>query len=102
MDEAKQLQREIIALMKKNHFERHFGRQYKAELSRIEKLEFTDKEKVVELLRTLKLLGKVLVPTQSTVAGLLQDASVPAQAKEKLQAFAVKTEEEKLSIDKAE
>ena len=48
------------------------------------------------------LLGKVLVPTQSTVAGLLQDASVPAQAKEKLQAFAVKTEEEKLSIDKAE
>lgn len=102
LDEAKQLQREIIALMKKNHFERHFGRQYKAELARIEKLEFTDKEKVVELLRTLNLLGKVLVPTQSTVAGLLQDASVPAQAKEKLQAFAVKTEKENLTIDKAE
>ena len=102
LEEAKQLQQEIIALMRKNHFERHFGKQFKAELSRVEKLEFTDKEKVVELLRTLKLLAKVLVPTQSTVAGLLADASVPAQAKAQLQAFARKTEEEKLNIEKAD
>lgn len=102
LEEAKQLQQEIIALMRKNHFERHFGKHFKAELARVEKLEFTDKEKVVELLRTLKLLAKVLVPTQSTVAGLLTDASVPAQAKAQLQAFARKTEEEKLSIEKAD
>lgn len=102
LEEAKHLQQEIIALMRKNHFERHFGKQFKAELSRVEKLEFTDKEKVVELLRTLKLLAKVLVPTQSTVAGLLADASVPAQAKAQLQAFARKTEEEKLNIEKAD
>ena len=100
--QAKQLQQEIIALMRKNHFERHFGKHFKAELARVEKLEFTDKEKVVELLRTLKLLAKVLVPTQSTVAGLLSDASVPAQAKAQLQAFARKTEEEKLNIEKAD
>lgn len=102
LEEAKQLQQEIIALMRKNHFERHFGKHFKAELARVEKLEFTDKEKVVELLRTLKLLAKVLVPTQSTVAGLLTDASVPAQAKAQLQAFARKTEEEKLNIEKAD
>lgn len=102
LEEAKQLQQEIIALMRKNHFERHFGKQFKAELARVEKLEFTDKEKVVDLLRTLKLLAKVLVPTQSTVAGLLTDASVPAQAKAQLQAFARKTEEEKLNIEKAD
>ena len=60
------------------------------------------KEKVVELLRTLKLLAKVLVPTQSTVAGLLADNTVPAQAKAQLQAFARKTEEEKLTIEKAD
>lgn len=102
LEEAKQLQQEIIALMRKNHFERHFGKQFKAELARVEKLEFTDKEKVVELLRTLKLLAKVLVPTQSTVAGLLTDASVPAQAKAQLQAFARKTEEDKLNIEKAD
>ena len=100
LEEAKQLQQEIIALMRKNHFERHFGKHFKAELARVEKLEFTDKEKVVDLLRTLKLLAKVLVPTQSTVAGLLTDASVPAQAKAQLQAFARKTEEEKLNIEK--
>ncbi len=102
LQQAKQLQQEIIALMRKNHFEQHFGRQFKAELARVEKLEFTDKEKVVELLRTLKLLAKVLVPTQSTVAGLLADNTVPAQAKAQLQAFARKTEEEKLTIEKAD
>ena len=87
--------------MRKNNFERHFGKNYKAELSRVEKLEFTDKEKVVELLRTLKLLAKVLVPTQSTVAGLLTDATVPAEAKAKLQAFSRKTEEINLNLEKA-
>ena len=71
LEEAKQLQQEIIALMRKNHF-------------------------------ALKLLAKVLVPTQSTVAGLLTDASVPAQAKAQLQAFARKTEEDKLNIEKAD
>ena len=102
LDEAKSLQKEIISLMRKNNFERHFGKQYKAELSRVEKLEFTDKEKVVELLRTLKLLAKVLVPTQSTVAGLLTDAAVPAEAKAKLQAFAKKEEDIQINLTKAE
>ena len=102
LDEAKALQQEIIALMKKNQFERHFGKNYQAELSRIEKLEFTDKEKVVELLRTLKLLAKVLVPTQSTVAGLLADESVPAEAKAKLQQFAKTSQEFQLHLHKTE
>lgn len=102
LDEAKALQKEIIALMRKNNFERHFGKNYKAELSRVERLEFTDKEKVVELLRTLKLISKVLVPTQSTVAGLLSDASVPAEAKAKLKAFAKTAEDVKLDLEKAE
>lgn len=102
LDEAKSLQKEIISLMRKNNFERHFGKQYKAELSRVEKLEFTDKEKVVELLRTLKLLAKVLVPTQSTVARLLTDAAVPAEAKAKLQAFAKKEEDIQINLTKAE
>lgn len=102
LDEAKQLQKEIISLMKKNNFERHFGQTHKAELARIEKLEFTDKEKVVELLRTLKLLSKVLVPTHSTVAGLLTDGNVSAEAKAKLQNFTQKTEDFSLRLEKSE
>ncbi len=102
LQEASQLQQEIVSLMRKNHFERHFGKEFKAELTRLEKVDFTDKEKVVELLRSLNLLAKVLVPTQSTVRGLLTDASVPEQAKEKLRAFAKKTEEWKVKIDPAE
>ena len=102
LDEAKILQKEIISLMHKHNFERHFGKNYRAELARIEKLTFTDKEKVIELLRTFKLLSRVLVPTQSTVVGLLQDVSVPTEAKEKIQALAQKTEEVNINFEKAD
>lgn len=102
LDEAKQLQKEIIALMREQNFERHFGKNYKAELSRIEKLEFTDKNKVVALLRTLNLLSKTLVPTYSTVAGLLTDSSVPEEAKARLQAFTVKAQDVKLNLEKTQ
>ena len=48
------------------------------------------------------LQDKVLVPTQSTVAGLLTDSSVPGEAKEKLAAFARKSANEKLSLEKVD
>lgn len=102
IEEVKILQKEIIALMKKNNFDIHFGKNYKAELSHIEKLEFTDKQKVIELLRALELIAKVLVPTQSTVAGLLEDPSVSAEAKNKLKALAKKSEEDSLDIQRTE
>ena len=88
--------------MKKNNFARHFGEHYKAELTCMEKIEFTNKEQVIELLRQLNLLKKVLVPTKSMVVGLLTDATVSANDKKKLESFMTKTQEEELKIEKTE
>ena len=102
LEEQKQLQKEIADLMRKNNFSRHFGKEYEASLSKIEKKEFTDKEKVVALLQELKLLDKVRVPTQSTILALLTDPSVSASAKAKLGALVHTVSQEHLQIDKTE
>ena len=101
-DEIKKLRQEIIELLKQNHFQRHFGKNYQAELTRENRWEFTDKTKVIELLRQLQLLPKVLVPTQSTIVNLLNDPSVSAQAKETLQSLITHTQTDQLDIHKTE
>ena len=70
--------------MQKLNFKRHFGSKFRAELTEKSHVEFTDKEKTVELLRKLNLLSKTLVPTQSTIVALLSDPSVSEQDKQKL------------------
>ena len=102
LEETRKLQQEIITLMRNNKFERHFGKAYQADLERVEKITFNDKAKVIDLLRSLKLLAKVLVPTQSTVTALLSDPAIPAQAKDKLRALASTCEEFSLHIEKAD
>ena len=102
LEEQKQLYKEIVDLMHKNNFARHFGKEYEASLCRVEKKEFTDKEKVVALLQELKLLDKVRVPTQSTILALLTDPSVPTDAKTKLANFIRTVLQERLQIDKTE
>lgn len=102
LEEQKQLHKEIVELMHKNNFSRHFGKEYEASLSKEEKKEFTDKEKVMALLRRLQLLEKVLVPTQSTILALLSDPTVPADAKAQLERFVRTLSLEHLQIDKTE
>lgn len=98
LQELEELKREVIRLMKKNNFSRHFGQHYKAELSIAEKTTFEDKEKVMALLREQDLLGKVLVPTQSKIVALLADKTISAQTREKLQKLAHKIEQEVLQV----
>lgn len=99
--EAAKLQADIVALMQKLGYQRHFGSRFRAELQP-PRLEFADREKTVQLLRKLGLLGKTLVPTQSTVAALLQDPAVPAEAKERLRALARPAAQADLQITEAE
>ena len=102
LKETEQLRKDIIQLMKKNKFSRHFGQHYRAELNCLEKMEFTDKEKVVEFLRSSQLLGKVLVPTQSTIVGLLTDPTIPTKTKNELKKLAKKVEHENLTLEPTE
>lgn len=102
LEEQKQLYKEIVDLMHKNNFARHFGKAYEASLLQVEKKEFTDKEKVVALLQKLKLFDKVRVPTQSTILALLTDPSVPADAKTALANLIRTVLQERLQINKTE
>ena len=83
--EQQKLEQEILALLQKNKFEKHFGKNFKAELVADDKIILTDPAKVVALLQKLNLLNKTLAPTKTTVARLLTDDSVSAQDKAQLQ-----------------
>ncbi len=83
--EQQKLEQEILALLQKNKFEKHFGKNFKAELVADDKITLTDPAKVVALLQKLNLLNKTLAPTKTTVARLLTDDSVSAQDKAQLQ-----------------
>lgn len=101
-DEAKQLRREITQDMKQQGFTHHFGTQYRAELSVAKDTVFTDKPKVIELLRKHGVLAKTLVPTQTTVLALLQDASVPAQVRKELAGLATTETTETLTVERTD
>lgn len=102
VQEDKKLRAEIITLMKKLGFTRHFGGKFYAELKSSKTLLFTDQERTIQLLRSLKLLSKTLVPTQSTIRALLEDPSVPPQAKTQLRALAQENEKSDLTITEAQ
>lgn len=100
--ETDKLRSEIIELMRSQHFTRHFGTQYQAEVSQKEQTVFEDKEKVLALLKKYNLLAKTLVPTQSTIAALLNDPSVPDAVKKQLAALAHHRVQDILSLEKSE
>ena len=83
--EQQKLEQEILALLQKNKFEKHFGKNFKAELVSDDKITLTDTAKVVALLQKLNLLNKTLAPTKTTIARLLSDDSVSPQDKAQLQ-----------------
>lgn len=100
--ETESLRREVIAEMEKLGFKRHFGAKFQAEMITHIVTRFTDKQKTLELLRTLKLLNKTLVPTQSTIEALLKDTAVPSAAKEQLRALAHEEKINYLEITEAD
>ncbi len=101
-EELAQLKDEIIALMKAQQFTRHFGTQYKAEIHTKTATRFQDAEAVMALLRKYNLLAKTLVPTQSTIAALLADPTVPPEAKEALSKLATVQTQEILDMEKTD
>ena len=88
--------------MKQQNFTRHFGAHYKAELQSIQSSHFTHPDEVVAFLRKHHLLNKVLVPTQTTIAALLQDPSVDQTIKTQLLSWATQQVQEKLTIEKTQ
>ncbi len=102
MQQAETLRQEIIREMKAQGFARHFGTQYQASLSTVEKTVFEDKEKVMAFLKKHKLLDKTRVPTQRTIAALLTDPAVPETVKKELAALAKTDGQDCLQLEKTE
>ncbi len=102
MQEEETLRQEIIDLMHQHNFTRHFGAHYRAELTAVQKHQWTDKQRVVDFLREKKLLTKTLVPTQSTIEALFTNPDVSAELKKELAALGSIEQEGKLSVEKAE
>ena len=100
--ETEKLRREIMSEMKAQGFTCHFGTQYQAQLAETSKTIFEEREKVVALLKKYNLLDKTRVPTQSTIAALLSDPSVPQRVKDELAALAKTKIQETLQIEKTQ
>ena len=67
-----------------------------------EKTVFDDRQKTLDFLRSAGLLNKTLVPTQSSIAALLSDPSVPEESKARLRALGRQERESDLQITEAE
>lgn len=100
--EEKRLRGEISALMDKLGYKRHFGTKFRAERTEKEKTVFDDRQKTLDFLRSAGLLNKTLVPTQSSIAALLSDPSVPEESKARLRALGRQERESDLQITEAE
>ena len=101
-DEIKALRAEILQLMREQHFTRHFGAQYKAELAEKEIFEFENSEQIVALLKRLGLWEKTLVPTKTPIAALLPAPSVPQAGKEALGQLIRKIKDIVLCVEKTD
>lgn len=100
-EEQQKLEKDIVALLQKNKFERHYGKNFKAEIVPMEQITISDETQLVELLAKLNLLNKVSAPTKTTIAQLLTDPTVSAADKTKLQAFIRADKTWRLNVEKS-
>jgi putative RecB family exonuclease len=86
--ERDKLKREIIKEMKGKKLDTLEGDKYQIKLNKSTQCEFSEKDKVIQLLKELGLIKKTLVPTHSTVLKLLDDPEVSESDREKLKILA--------------
>lgn len=100
--EAKKLEKEIASAMKDNGLNRHFGKEFEVSLQKTRNINFKDKEKTVQTLKSLNLLGKTLVPTLGSITALLESGSLTPEQHKILADLAEFTEEYKIICSKTE
>ena len=102
LSKAKTLEREIIDAMKKEDINRHFGKEFEVSLLKEEKLDFQDRQKTVETLKEMNLLGKTLVPTLGKIKALLESDFIKPEEREALLKLARYSTEYELKCSKTE
>ena len=95
--QSEQQKKDIISVMNKLGLTKCSATYFEAELTKIQSVDFKDKQKTVETLKSLNLLGKTLVPTLSSIKKLFDSPEVPAEQKQMLKDLATFGEEYRLS-----
>lgn len=102
LKEVKDLEQEIISLMRQEDINRHFGKEFEVNLTKIKTVNFKDRKKTLDTLKELNLLGKTVAPTLGKIKALLDDPSVSDGQKAALSALADFGEEYKLDCIKTD
>lgn len=97
-EQGEGLKAEVLALLKKKGYVRAFGLRYEASRALSERWEFSDKKKVLEILKKAGLYDKVLAPSAPKIEQLLADPSLDGDLKARLGELGVKVETPDLKI----
>ncbi len=100
--QALALKDEILGLMQKANYSIHYGKEFVAEVEEASSIDFTDKEKVVDILRQSGALKYALVPTLSSVKALLKGDKLNEEDKAKIKALAKEIKTFKLNCKKTQ
>ena len=96
--EAAALKGKILALLLEKGFIRVFGKRYELTRTSLEKWDFTDRKRVVDIIRRAGLYEKILAPSSPLVAQLMDDLKAPPDIRKELSALARKVEEVELTL----
>ncbi len=97
-EKEEKLKAEILAALVKKGFVRAFGKKYQASRAASEKWEFSDKKKVLELIKKAGLYDKVLAPSAPKIEQLMADPALPADLRARLGELGVRVETPDLKV----
>lgn len=97
-DEALELKSRILELLVLRGFVRAFGKRYELTRSSAEKWEFSDRKRVLELIRQAGLYEKILAPSVPLVQQLMLDLKAPPAVREELKGLARKIEVPEIDV----
>ncbi len=97
-EQAADLKKAILAELAKKGYVRAFGKRYQVSRSATERWEFSDKKKVLEVLRGAGLYAKVLAPSAPKVEELMGDPALSRDVRARLSELGLRVETPDLKV----
>lgn len=98
LGEAESLKGEILASLAQKGYVRAFGRRFEASRAAKQKWEFSDKQKILEIIKKSGLYDRVLAPSAPKVEALLSDPTVDGGVRAQLEEFGRRVETPDLKV----
>lgn len=96
--EASQAKAAVLAALAKKGFVRAFGKKFEVVVSKSHKWEFSDKKKVIDLIKKAGLYDRILAPSAPKVAEVVEDPQLQLDLKAQLTELGVKNEVSDLKV----